>query len=273
MSRISRRTFLKMTLGTALAPDGFQLVRYRSPETSADSPRTWITSGQAIPSLNAFDQTVRQFMQARNISSGALAVTRQGKLVLARGYSWTTDSTEIVEPDSLFRIASLTKPFTSAAVMILVQGGKLTLEQKVVDILDLKAPANQQVDPRLKNITILHLLQHLGGWDRDTAFDPMFRDVEIAKTLGVKLPISTGDIITYMNGKPLQHDPGSTYVYSNYGYCLLGRVIEKISKQSYIEYITDNILNKLGIRSMVPGRSSLSLRTLGEVKYLSLIHI
>ena len=149
--------------------------------------RAWTTTGTYNPDLSSFDSAVQTFMQARNIPAGALAVTRDSRLVYARGYRWDGYNVDPVNPDSLFRIASLTKPLTSMAIMRLVQENTLHLTDHLTTLLSLPAP----LDTRMNNITLLELLQHLGGWNRDTSgFDPMFADQTIASAMGVSLPIS-----------------------------------------------------------------------------------
>ena len=90
----------------------------------------------------------------------------------------------------------------------------------MLDILPFGPPEGKQIDPNLREVTILDLLQHLGGWDRDETFDPMFADARISEALDVSNPINHANIITFMNGQPLQYEPGTKYAYSNYGYCL-----------------------------------------------------
>jgi CubicO group peptidase (beta-lactamase class C family) len=232
-------------------------------------PRVWCETGPEVPELSVFDTTMRDFMVPRKVSAGALAITYDSRLVLARGYSWTGVSSPPTGPGSLFRIASLSKPVTSSAVLKVVEDGKLKLDEKVIDVLPLGCPDGQHPDPNLKEVTILHLLQHLGGWDRDEAFDPMFQDERISQALDVPLPISHADIITYMNGQPLQHKPGTKYAYSNYGYCLLGRVIKQRTGMVYEDYVKKNVLLPLGIVGMKLGRSKREGRAPGEVTYES----
>ena len=106
----------------------------------------------------------------------ALAVTRNGKLVYTRGFGLADrDHAQSVQPNSLFRIASISKPVTAAAVLQLAERNKLTLDAKVVGLLELPAPN----DKRWNEITIDHLLHHTGGWDRSKSFDPMFRPIVI----------------------------------------------------------------------------------------------
>ena len=230
-------------------------------------PRMWCQTGPEVPELSVLDATMRGFMVSHKVSAGALAITYQSRLVFARGYSWKSEGLPATDPQALFRIASLSKPVTSAAVMKLVEDGQLGLDEKVVDILPFECPEGLSSDPNLKEVTILHLLQHLGGWDRDQAFDPMFQDKRISQTLGVPQPISHADIMTFMNGQPLQYKPGVKYAYSNYGYCLLGRVIERRTGMAYDDYVKKEVLLPLGITGMKLARSRREDRVPGEVAY------
>src|SRR5262245_49674923 len=266
--RVSRRSFLKgigqAAMLLAIPP---RTAPFVAPQPAA---RTWTTTGHVVPELSSFDTTLQNFMQARNISGSALAVTRNSKLVLARGYTWRDDPDDlIVEPTSLFRLASITKPFTATAVLRLVQDNQLDLNASITTLLNLSPPPGQSPDSRLSQVTVRRLLQHLGGWDRDIAFDPMFRDAIIANAIGVPLPIAKTQIATYMTGQSLQHDPGTTYAYSNYGYSLLGQIIEAVSGQSYDSYIAANILLPLRITRVALGRTLLPYRLATEVKYHS----
>jgi CubicO group peptidase (beta-lactamase class C family) len=83
----------------------------------------------------------------------------------------------------------------------------------------------------------------------------MFRSREIAAALGQRPPASARDIIRYMAGQPLQFTPGTQTAYSNFGYCVLGRVIEKVTGQSYLAYVRGAILAPLGIKDVALGRT------------------
>jgi CubicO group peptidase (beta-lactamase class C family) len=199
-----------------------------------------------------------------------LAVARNGRIVYTRGYGYADrDKKEPVEPNALFRIASISKPFTAVAVLQLVQSGKLNLDDKVFQVLELKAPEDFAVplDERWKKVTILHLLQHRGGWDRDKSFDPMFRSPDICQEMKVAPPADQEAIIHYMLRQPLDFDPGERIVYSNFGYCLLGRVIEKVSGKGYEAYVKEKVLAPLGIKGMQLGKTLLKERAKGEVMY------
>ena len=123
---------------------------------SADTPST----GTVIPGMVSYDQLASTLLTKCQIAGGALAVARNGKLVFARGYGYANKATgDLVQPDSRFRLASLSKPITSAAVHLLLQQGKLSLDQRVFDILSYQPLPGQSVDPRLATITIRHLLE------------------------------------------------------------------------------------------------------------------
>ncbi|HEU5031850.1 MAG TPA: serine hydrolase domain-containing protein [Spirillospora sp.] len=229
----------------------------------AAAARSWRATGSALAGLGSFDATMKSFMQARNVPCGQLAVVRKGRLLLARGYTWSSDTGFTTQPTSPFRVASLSKPVTATAVLRLVQDGKLKLTDRVATLLGLPTTA----DPRLKDITVLRLLQHLGGWDRDISPDPMFQDAAIAKALGIALPVKPANIMKYASGRKLDHAPGTKYAYSNYGFMLLGRVIEKVTGQSYASYVQKAVLAPRGIKRMKLGRSL--TRASGEVHYFS----
>ncbi len=213
-----------------------------------------------------------EFMQKRNVPGGALAVVKDGKLVYARGYGYADkDAGQRVQPGSLFRIASISKPITAVAIMTLVQNPrtKLTLDTRVFPLLGL-APhlePGAKFDPRLDAITVRNLLQHTGGWDRDKSGDPMFMPLEIAHAVGTPAPADPHAIIRYMLGKLLDTDPGTRYAYSNFGYCVLGRVIEKVTGLPYGTYVQQNVLAPLHIHNMALGRSLRKYRHPNEVCY------
>ena len=118
--------------------------------------------------MESYDQSIRDLMRKYAIPGGAVAVVRDGKLFYARGFGYAdVENKTPVQPDALFRIASVSKPITSAAIMKLVEEGKLTLDDRVAPFIAHLTPApGATVDPRWEQITIRHLLNHTGGWDR-----------------------------------------------------------------------------------------------------------
>ncbi|MFB4278947.1 serine hydrolase domain-containing protein [Nonomuraea sp. MTCD27] len=257
MTGLSRRTLL------AAAPT--TLIAGRPAQAAPPAPVVRVT-GTAPTQLAGYDNLLKKFVLDRQIRAAQLAIMKNGKILLARGYCYDDYSRvpSVPSPTSLFRIASLSKNITSAAVMRLVQDGKLSLSAKVTQLLGL-TPA----DARMEQVTVLRLMQHLGGWDRDVSKDQLWLDHTISAALDVPLPIGHDDIIRYATARPLDHAPGTKMVYSNYGYLLLGRIIEKVSGQPYETYITTKLLQPLGITRMRLGESLRSEAAAGEVRYES----
>jgi N-acyl-D-amino-acid deacylase len=215
---------------------------------------------------------MHDFLAQHCVPGGAVAVTDQGRLVHAVGYGYADIATrEPVQPTSLFRIASLSKPITAVAILQLVERGKLSLDDRVFDVLnDFHADiekANDSFEKRLKDVTIRHLLEHRGGWDRGQSFDAMFQSVRFANELGVAPPAHHRDVIRAMLPQKLDFEPGERYAYSNFGYNLLGRVIEKLSGQTYEEYVKEHVLAPIGVTTMRIGCTHLSGRCDNEVRY------
>lgn len=225
-------------------------------------------SGEAVPAFAALDELLTDFLKQHDIPAAQAAVGRDGKVVYSRAFGWSDAAlSKGVRTDSLFRIASISKPITGVAILQLVEAGKLSLDDRVFDILAEKFPLPEKHDPRLKEVTIRHLLTHRGGWDRDTSFDPMFVSARIVEETGCPAPAMPPQIINWMGDKPLQFDPGSRYAYSNYGYSLLGRVIEERTGKTYEKFVLERTLAPLGIRHMKLGKTLPSDRDPHEVHY------
>ncbi len=227
-------------------------------------------SSAATAVQEAFDREVTAFMTARGIPGGALAVVKDRRLVYAKGYGWADREKKIpATPASLFRIASISKPITAVAVLKLVEDKKLSLDARAFDIVRAEPPLKdgRQPDPRLARITVRQLLQHTGGSDRDARFDPMFRPKQIAAETGTPSPAGPRAIIHYMRGQPLDFDPGARYAYSNFGYCVLGRIIEEISGESYEQFVREKVLAPVGITRMRLGATLDGRQAAGEVRY------
>ena len=163
----------------------------------------WTVTGQAVPQLASFDTMMQGLMTSRNIPSGQVAVAWQGRLVFARGYSYNPGPDDIiVQPDSLFRVASVSKPITATLVNRLIQDGQLSPNATIGSFVDLTPRPGTTADPRLANVTVRNLLEMLGGFpDPSTAgYDPVFRDRTVAQALGIGLPVSHASVIRYQNG-------------------------------------------------------------------------
>jgi N-acyl-D-amino-acid deacylase len=229
-------------------------------------------TGAAVPGLGRLDQSVRDLMRKYAIPGGAVALVRDGRLIYARGFGYAdVENQTPVQPDALFRIASVSKPLTSAAIMKLVEEGKLTLDDRVAPFIAHLTPApGATVDPRWEQITIRQLLDHTGGWDRDRpngGFDPMDRPAIAAAAVNAPAPASAETIIRYMKGMPLDFNPGTKWVYSNFGYAILGRVIERVSGMPYEQYVRARVLLPVGATRTRSGKSRMRDALADEVKY------
>lgn len=231
-------------------------------------------TGLDQPELAPLDAMMKQFLAEQKIPGAALAVAKDGKLLYARGFGYSDlELRKPVEPNALFRIASISKTITAAAVLQLAEDASLHIDDKAFFLLrippggSLDAP---KADVRLATITLKHLLTHTAGWDSTKSPDPMFHQVEIAKAMVYPPPPSPLQIIQYMAMQRLDFDPGLKMVYSNFGYCMLGRVVEKASRKKYEDYVKRRVLEPLGIVDMRLGKSLLENRAPGEVKYYDL---
>jgi N-acyl-D-amino-acid deacylase len=229
-------------------------------------------TGTAVPGMKSYDQVIPDFMRKYNIPGGAVAVMRDGKLIYARGFGYSdVENKAPVQPDALFRIASVSKTLTSAAIMTLVEDGRLKFDDRVAPLIaDLTPAAGTSVDPRWHEITIRHLLNHTGGWDRtkpNGGFDPIDRPAIAAAAVNAPAPASSETLIRYMKGMPLDFNPGERFAYSNFGYIVLGRVIERVSGMPYKEYVRTRVLAPVGANRTQQGKSHMSDALQDEVKY------
>ena len=151
---------------------------------------------------------------------------------------------EIVTPDTSLRLASVSKPITSTAVHLLIEQGRLALTDLVFGAGGILGTTfgTQPYSARVLQITVQHLLEHsAGGWANDGA-DPMFQQPGL----------SQADLISWtLDNAPLTSDPGTAYAYSNFGYCLLGRIFERVSGLSYGDFVRQSVLNPAGASQMV----------------------
>jgi CubicO group peptidase (beta-lactamase class C family) len=247
MNRFSRRRFLKRGLATGFA--------------SIATP-SWAETRRKAPNASdrmALEATARSFMKRYNVPGLSVAISQHGHLSYAEGFGLADKKTgEKVTTASLFRIASISKPITSAGIFSLVEKGRLKLSDKVFGaegvLTEFALPSNRHVE----EITVAHLLLHLGGGWSNQYEDPT----------GLHKKMSQRELISWtIENLPLIHRPGAHFSYSNFGYLLLGQVIEKISRRNYDDYIHQVVLAPCGIADMRIGGSSLAERADGEVSY------
>jgi CubicO group peptidase (beta-lactamase class C family) len=181
---------------------------------------------------------------------------------LAKGYGFANKETnEMVAPRHRFRIASVSKPITATAIMQLYEQNKLKMSDKIFGSGALLGTTygTQPYKTNVNKITVENLLNHAGGgWASDLGFDPMFNDTSLGHAALITKTLDT---------QPLQKTPGAEFHYSNFGFCVLGRVIEKLSGQSYQNYVKDKILSPSGISGMEIAGDTLAQIKPNEVKY------
>ena len=184
------------------------------------------------------------FMETYEVPGLSVAIAIKGKPAYVEAFGVADrDTGEALTPQHRFRIASISKPITSTGIFTLIEAGKLKLDKHVFgsnSILGDDYPWSAD-GSNIEQITIEHLLTHTtGGWG-NAANDPMFSNKEM----------NHRELITWtLKQMPLTVPPGKSFAYSNFGYCVLGRVIEKITGQTYEQYIKDNILKRCGIIDM-----------------------
>jgi len=212
--------------------------------------------------IQAVDEVMADFMTKYNVPGAVVAISKDEQLVYAKGYGYAdTARKEKMSPGYLFRIASISKPITAIAILKLVEERRLSLDQRVFGS-DGILGTRYGTAPYAKDIfaiTVRHLLQHTcGGWGNKNGKDPMF--------LHPTWPVDK--LISYtLDSIPLEYTPGERYIYSNFGYCLLGRIIETVTMQTYENYVKNSVLTRLGIKSMRIGGNTLADRVPGETLY------
>jgi len=219
----------------------------------------WHSEGISPGSISAIDTKIKAYMSKHSIPGMSIAVSRDERLVFAKGYGVANkDTGATVDPSHRFRIASISKPVTAVAVMDLVEDGKLSLDQKVFGSGALLGTTygSKPYGARVKKITVRHLLAHTSGWT-NTGGDPMFFDASM----------SQAQIIGWMldNRQP-QSDPGTAYTYLNFGYCVLGRIIEKVTGKPYETHVK-GLLATCGITRMAIGAQKEADLAPDEVHY------
>ena len=163
----------------------------------------------------------------------SVAVIRRGQPVLANGYGYADLAEEVpASANTIYRLASITKQFTAAAILHLAEEGKLSLEDRISDYLP-DYPASG------RRITIRHLLSHTSGLS-DVAVFPILEDVG-----GVGY--TRDQVIDLVASQPLDFEPGTGHSYSNVGFMLAGVVIEQVTGTTYSDYMTNEILRPLGL--------------------------
>ena len=227
-------------------------------------------TGELGQNLEPINELLLKTLTDNNIPGATVAVARDGVIVFERGFGYSDlEQQTPMAANTSMRIASISKPITAVAVLLLAEDGKLKLDDHVIQYLirDKKYALPKDADPAWSRVTIRHLLQHSGGWNSDKSKDPMFELVEITRALNLKKIARIPDIVRYQLPRPLNFEPGAEYQYSNFGYCLLGRVIEAASGQPYEAFVAERILKPAGMTQTRLGKSKLANRAEDEAHY------
>ena len=204
----------------------------------------------ADPSLERKVDAYLAPLLATNNFSGTVLVARGDQIVFQKGYGEASIEHHVANtPSTVFQLASVSKPFTSAAIMLLQEQGKI----------DLKAPLTAVLPdyPAGRKLTIHHLLTHTSGIPNINNFDE-YDEIQ-------RRPQTPEQLVALFKDKPLEFEPGARYSYSNSNYNLLALIIEKVSGRDYGTFLADSIFSKLGLEQtghhgsaaqIIPGAAS-----------------
>ena len=205
---------------------------------------------------SSIDQFIRAEMERQKIPGVSLAVVKDGKPLLVKGYGFANLEHQVaVKPETIFQSGSVGKQFTATAVMLLVEEGKIGLDEKIGKYLG-------EVPEAWKNITIRHLLSHTGGMtDYPQDFD--FRK-----------DYTEDDLLKRAKAVPTAFAPGEKWAYSNLGYVTLGIIINKVTGKFYGDFLQERVFMPLGMTTarviseadIVPNRAAGYRLDKGEIK-------
>jgi len=172
-------------------------------------------------------------LDSRHAITASVLVARDGALLVNRGYGLADEDLRLPNtPRTRFRIGSITKQFTAAAILLLKERGRLSVQDPVCSYFSPCPQAWSQV-------TLEHLLTHTSGIPSYTAFS------EFSALLGT--PVSVDDLIARFSSMPLLFTPGSRWSYSNSGYIVLGALVERLSGRTYADFLQENVFTPLGM--------------------------
>jgi len=219
------------------------------PESSKHAPAANRGSSAVGQGMPVFDEIMNEALKARGIPGGALAIAKDGKLLVARGYGTANLQTrEPVTLETLFSIASISKTITATAVLHLVDRRKLSLDDPVFSLLGKPHPLGRPtIDPRVEKITVRQLLLHAGGWNPKYHSDVLRQTQKIARAAAEKLPVSANAVLRYGLSQPLDFAPGAESHFSNFGDFLAKLAIETTARQPYESYVRQEVFRPMGI--------------------------
>lgn len=170
----------------------------------------------------------------------AVLVAKKSQIIYHKAFGMANLELDVpLKPEHVFRIGSVTKQFTGAAIMQLVEQGKISLQDDLTKFIP-------DYPTHGKKITVEHLLTHTSGIKSYTGMKEWTDEVR-------RKDFSVSALIDYFKDQPMDFEPGAKYDYNNSGYILLGFIIEKVSGQTYAEYMTEHFFKPLGMKNSYYG--------------------
>ena len=215
-----------------------------------------IHSALATAQTDVVDSYVKSEMTRQQIPGVALLVSRGGEVIRAQGYGMANLELQVpVKPGTIFQSGSVGKQFTATAIMMLVEEGKIGLEDPLTKYFP-DAPATW------KQVTIRELLSHTAGF------------TDYPKNFDMRKDYTEKDLLRIVEGIPLAFAPGTKWSYSNLGFLTLGIVIHKVTGEFYGDFLQERIFRPLGMNStriisetdIIPNRAAGYVLVKGELK-------
>lgn len=218
--------------------------------------------GLSSPRLRQLDHIVTEAIERRDFPGAVLVVGRKGKIVYRKafGKSQRVPKPEAMKESMIFDLASLTKPVaTATSIMILVEEGQLSLEEKVKDFLPQFSPYMDEEGQPGEDARIWHLLTHTSGL-------PPYADVEVVEKLCGR-PCPEDKLVGYISTLPKAAPPGQLFQYSCLGYITLAHILKRITGMDIASFARDHIFEPLGMKRtfFVPGEKYRALCVPTEV--------
>jgi CubicO group peptidase (beta-lactamase class C family) len=213
-------------------------------------------SALAVAQNDPVDDWVKSEMTRQHIPGVALLVSRAGQPILTKGYGMANLELQVpVKPETIFQSGSVGKQFTATAVMMLVEEGKISLEDPLTKFFP-DAPA------AWKQVTIRELLSHTAGF------------TDYPKNFDMRKDYTEQDLLKIVEAIPLAYPPGTKWSYSNLGFLTLGLVIHKVTGEFYGDFLQERIFKPLGMNStriiseadIIPNRAAGYVLVKGEIK-------
>lgn len=227
-------------------------------------------SMSARADLEKMDEAVMKYLGQWEIQGASLSIMRNDSLVYSKGYGWADKEAGIkMEPGNILRMASVSKLITATGIMVLQEKGLVSLDDRIFGaggILCDTVYTAAVKDKRIFLVTVEDLLRHKGGFTCGLG-DPMFSTRDIMRQFRLAEAPDSETLVRCVLTRRLGFDPGTSQAYSNFGYLLLSLAIEKISGQSYEEFIKGNVLGPAGCHDMHIANNTYEERYPNEVRY------